>query len=184
MLPKNVETLKNMNGGTAKFAKWYVRVLDPKTIDYTFIAKGLTVNACKFECILVSKDPSQYMLAVVPFDFRDTDTAKKALQKFPESSVWEITTPAFDSKAKPEFNGCPLKTVVLLTKPTTLKAVPPTNKAELDHPAQGLQVHLDIKGVMDLLSKRTFRDCSGTAKLPTKTLDFVGKLTGLSEQKK
>ena len=33
MLSKNVETLENMNGTTAKFAKWYVRIIDPKVMD-------------------------------------------------------------------------------------------------------------------------------------------------------
>ena len=182
MLAKNVETLKNMNGGTAKFAKWYVRIIDPKIIDYKFTAKGKVVDASKFQCVLVSKDPSQYMLAVVPFEFKDPNAAQKAIQKFTPSSVWEITTPAFDAKAKPEYNGCPLKTVVLLAKPTTLKAALPTNKVELDHPAPGLRVHLDIKGIMGLLGKRIFRECSGTAKLPTKTFDFMGKFVNITDQ--
>ncbi len=160
-----------------------MRIIDPKIIDYKFTANGKWVDASNFECILVSKDPSQHMLAVVPFDFNDPNAAQKAIQKFTKSSVWEITTPAFDAKAKPECNGCPLKTVVLLAKPTTLKAVPPTNKVELDHPAQGLRVHLDIKGIMGLLGKRIFRECSGTAKLPTKTFDFIRQFTNITEQK-
>ena len=36
----------------------------------------------------------------------------------------EITTPGFDAEARPEFNGCPVKSVLLLTKPTTVKHVP------------------------------------------------------------
>ena len=183
MLAKNVETLKNMNGTTAKYAKWYVRILDPKVIPYSFSAQGKLVQAEKFQCILVSKDPSQYMLAVVPFEFKDENAAQNAHKKFKKSTVWEITTPAFDAKAKPEYNGCPVKTVVLLTKPSTLKGVPPTNKAELDHPAQGLCVQLDIKGIMEILGKRSFVECSGSAKLPTKTMDFIGKFMSLSEQK-
>ena len=183
MLAKNVETLKNMNGTTAKYAKWYVRIIDPKVIPYSFSAQGKLVQAEKFQCILVSKDPSQYMLAVVPFEFKDENAAQNAHKKFKKSTVWEITTPAFDAKAKPEYNGCPVKTVVLLTKPSTLKGVPPTNKAELDHPAQGLCVQLDIKGIMEILGKRGFVECSGSAKLPTKTMDFIGKFMNLSEQK-
>ena len=183
MVSKNVETLKNMNGGTAKFAKWYVRIIDPKVIQYQFQAQGKKVEAKKFEYILVSKDPSQYMLAVVPFDFKDPNAAQKAYEKYKKSSVWELTTPAFDAKAKPEYNGCPVKTVVLLTKPSVLKAIPPTNKAELDHPASGLRVHLDIKGIMEILGKRSFVEGSGSAKLPTKAVDFIGKYMGMSEQR-
>ena len=91
------------------------------------------------------------MLAVVPFDFKDPNAARNAYDKYKKSSVWELTTPAFDAKAKPEYNGCPVKTVLLLTKPSILKAVPPTNdKTELYHPAPGLRVHLDIKGIMGI----------------------------------
>ena len=62
MLPKNTETLKNMNSTTAKFAKWYVRVIDPKVIQYSFAARNEKVGAEKFQCELVSNAPSQYML--------------------------------------------------------------------------------------------------------------------------
>ena len=82
MLSKNVETLKNMNGTTAKFAKWYVRIIDPKVIEYSFIARGQEVQAKKFECILVSNDPSQYMLAFAPFNFQEKQAAVKAYEKF------------------------------------------------------------------------------------------------------
>ena len=78
MLAKNVETLKNMNAGTAKFAKWYARIVDPKVIPYTFHAQSKLVQAEKFECILVSKDPSQYMLGIVPFEFKEPNAAQEA----------------------------------------------------------------------------------------------------------
>jgi hypothetical protein len=70
----------------------------------------------------------------------------------------------------------------LLTTPSKSKPVPPTAQAELNHPAQGLKVALDIRGVMQLLSTRVFQ-ASGSAKGPTKTFDFVGKLTALSGQR-
>ena len=77
MLAKNVETLKNMNGTTGKFAKWYVRIIDPRIIDYTFTARSEAVNAQKFECVLVSNDPAQYMLGLVPFVFSDRHWQRK-----------------------------------------------------------------------------------------------------------
>ena len=119
MLSKNTETLKSMNSQTARFAKWYVKILDPKVIDYSFAAKGEKVQAQKFQCVLVSHAPEQYMLGLVPFDFKDRSAAQTAAKKFTPDSVWELTTPAFDSRSRPEFNGCPVKSVVLLSKPTT-----------------------------------------------------------------
>ena len=71
-----------MNGGTAKLAKWHVRIIDPKVIQHSFIAQGKFVNAQNFECILVSKDAGQYMLAAVPFEFKDPNVAQNAYDQF------------------------------------------------------------------------------------------------------
>ena len=125
MMGKNVETLKSMNATTGKFAKWYVRVLDPKVIDYSFQSKGETIAAQRFQCVLVSKDPTQYMLGQVSFTFMTLSRA--------------------------DFNGCPVKSVLLLTTPTTIKAVPSTNKAMLEHPATGLEVSMDISELLQFL---------------------------------
>ena len=139
-MPKNVETLKNMNANIAKYAVWYVRVLDPKIIHCEFHCMGETIHAERFECVLVSKDPAQYMLAAIPFTFIDRTRARKALDTYKNGCVLEITTPAFDMKARQQYNGCPVKSVLLLTKPTTIKHVPPTNTQMLQHPAEGLHV--------------------------------------------
>ena len=69
-LGKNVETLKNMNNNIGKYTTWYVRVTNPRVTDYTFTARGESVAAQKFECVLVSQDSEQYMLGLVPFDFK------------------------------------------------------------------------------------------------------------------
>ena len=105
MLAKNVETLKNMNASTGKFAKLYVRILDPQIISYSFKTKSEDVSAQKFQCVLVSKDPSQYMLGVVPFEFADRQAASKAFAEYRDKTVWEITTPGFDTKSRLEYMG-------------------------------------------------------------------------------
>ena len=87
----------------------------------------------------------------------------------------EITTPAFEPKARPEFNGCPVKPVLLLKGPTTNKAVPPTNKAMLEHPATGLEVSMDISQLLQFLKGL------GSAKSLNKTFDFCGKFLGISD---
>ena len=65
------ETLKNMNATTAKHAHWIVRVLDPKVSPYEFTSRNETVAAEKFECVLVSQVPTEYMIGLTPFTFRD-----------------------------------------------------------------------------------------------------------------
>ena len=173
MLSKNTEALKSMNSQTAKYAKWYVKILDPKVIDYPFFSKGENIHAQKFQCVLVSHVPEQYMLGLVPFDFRDRNAATKAAEKFTADSVWEITTPAFDTRSKPEFNGSPIKSVVLLSKPTTTTRVPFTNAEALAYPAKGVHVALDIKGIVDLL-----KSTAGSTN-QRKSFDFCGKFLGM-----
>ena len=67
-----------------------------------------------------------------------------------------------------------MKTVLLLVLPTNVRTVPITNTELLGHPAQGLQVSLQITDLVKHL-----RD-SGSAK-STKTFDFCGKFLGVSE---
>ena len=177
MLPTNLETLKNMNGTTSRFAKWYVRVCDPKVVDYTFKARGETVDAQKFQRVLVSNAPEQYMLGLVPFDFKDRRAAANALRKFEPDSVWELTTPVFDNKVKPVFIGCPVKHAVMLTRPTVVTRVPPTSTVAFAYPARGLKVALDIKGIVGLLKG----SASGTTS--RRTFDFCGKFLGMGASK-
>ena len=177
MLPKNLETLKKMNSSTGKFATWYVRVIAPKIIDYKFQARGETIAAQKFECVLVSKDSTQYMLGLVPFAFSDRGAAQKAMDKFKENHVFEITQPAFDTKAKSEFNGCPVKIVLLLARPTIVKAAPPTNTEMLEYPAKGITVSMDISQLLGILKG------SGSAKQLNKTFDFCGKFLSAKSPK-
>ena len=65
MLPNHVEASKNMNSTIGKFAKWDVRIIEPKIIQHEFKPRGgtETESAERFECVLVSKDPAEYMLA-------------------------------------------------------------------------------------------------------------------------
>ena len=74
-MEKPLESLKNMNVQTAKYASWVVRILSPKLIRYTFFSKGKSVEAEKFLCLLVSGNPTQFMTGSVPFSFAAPDTA-------------------------------------------------------------------------------------------------------------
>ena len=56
----------------------------------------------KVECVLVSQDPSQYMMGLVPFEFKDRQVASKAAAPFANDSAREVTTPAIDAKEKPD----------------------------------------------------------------------------------
>ena len=47
-----------MNAAAGKYAIWVVCVLVSKVIDYTFDVRKETVNASKFDCVLVVEDPA------------------------------------------------------------------------------------------------------------------------------
>jgi hypothetical protein len=192
---KAYETLANMNTNTAKHATWLVRVLDTKVIKYKFETRGAKkeeVHATKFQCILVSNDTKSYMHGAVNFTFQDRQAAQKAENKFKEGSVWKIDKPIFDTKARTEYNSCPVKTVVLLDT-SKVKTVLPTSSADLAYPAKYIEVPLKLDSLLQVLTTMKMKSPgsarvsvgSGSAKpsLPSKCIDFAGKLLHIGEQK-
>ena len=135
------------------------------------------MEAQKFSCVLVSNAPAQYMLGAVPFSFKTRTAAVEAFRKFTADSVWELRTPTFDTRAKSDFIGGPLKSVVMLCDPSTPTRGPPTSAQALADPAKGLQVALDIKGIVELLKG------NGTAANHRAAFDFCGKFLGIGTSK-
>ena len=116
------------------------------------------------------------MPGLVPFAFRDRQAASKALTRLTTNKVFEVTTPAFDVKARAEFNGCPVKPELLLSTPTTIKVVPPTSKSMLEHPATSLEVSMGISKLLQLLK------ASDSAKALSQTSDVSGKFLRRSSE--
>ena len=100
VVQKPAESLKNMNAQTAKHAQWMVRILSPKLIRYTFSSKGKQIEAEKFQCLLVSTDPKQFMIGSLPFSFSTPKAAKMASDKFLHGTCFSIRVPEFDNKVK------------------------------------------------------------------------------------
>jgi hypothetical protein len=185
---KDVETLNKMNAGTAKHAQWIVRILDPKVTEYKFTARGQEVAAAKFSCILVSKNPAQYMLATVPFSFQDRTAAAQAKLSFLANTSWELKAPNFDTKQKQEYNSCPVKVVVNLSRPTKTKAIPPTSPEMQQYASQFVDVGANLSQIMTRLEGMNFANkgtgpASGSTKPATRCLDVCGKIKSLSAQK-
>ena len=187
-LLKDVESLNKMNAGTAKHAHWIVRILDPKVTEYKFTARGQEVAAAKFSCILVSKNPAQYMLATVPFNFQDRAAATQAKNSFLPGTAWELKAPIFDTKQKPEYNSCPVKVVVNLSRPTKTKAIPPSSPETQQYASQFVEVGANLSEIMIRLEGMNFSNkgtapASGSTKPATRCLDACGKIKSLSGQK-
>ena len=74
-------------------------------------------------CYLVSNNEAEYAQGTVRFDFNNRSKAQKAFERFKAGSVWQLTTPAFDSRAKGDWIAAPLKRWILLEAPTKVSPV-------------------------------------------------------------
>ena len=113
------------------------------------------------------------MCGGVPFQFGDRGAAQAAFEKFQEGTVWEITQPQFDQRAKSEYIGAPVKQVLLMQAPTKLRPIPPVE--QLDHPPAH---HLDpAPRLADVIGIQAIR---GPA-LGSTRMDFSAKVLSISE---
>ena len=177
------ETLKNMNASSQKFGTWIVRVIQGRVIAYTFTSRGETVNATKFQCILVSENPMEYMLGVCPFNFATPKAAEAAAKKFEDGTCWEITSPAFDATQKVQYNSCPVKTCVKLTAPTMMQPVPPTEIEKYNYAVKFIHPSATLAQALSILNSHVrflatpMGGKSGSASgTPSKLIDLSFKI--------
>ena len=180
-----METLKNMNLETAKHAQWVVRVLAPKLIRYSFQAKQKTVQAEKFQCLLVSTIPTQFMIGSVPFNFAAPQAGRQAFQKFRAGLCFRVQQPEFDGRMKAEYISTSIKKALLLTNPATVTAVPPTATDMLKDVADHVDVGMSLTNVLGRLNKmywpQTQTLSGGTRQ--TQLLNLCGKVNSISSAK-
>ena len=86
------DKLDKMNATTAKFTSWIVMIRNPKIliIRYWSNHQHKFVDVKRFQCVLASADPKQYMYGCVLHDYRSENAIDEALAKFEEGSVWKI----------------------------------------------------------------------------------------------
>ena len=166
------ESLSNINASTAKHAKWIVRILQPRCIDYTFTDRGEVVKATKFGCLLVSEDPHKYVPATVAWSFTDKEAPKKALERFTAGSIWIMKKPTFDPKADPRFYSSSVPGVLLLS--TSVLEPVPNGQSLTAVPADHLEVGLSLKKLIQCLAG--MRMPVGRQKAATKNVDLCGKI--------
>jgi len=152
-----VETLKHMNASSQKYAKWVVRVVQGRIVQYQFTARGEVVQASKFFCILVSKNPKEYMQGVVPFNFTNKTAAADAVKKFLDATCWEISSPCLESSQKAEYISCPIKTVVKLTQPTGLRPITPAETEKYNYASRHIHPPSTLAEIMTLLGQVRFQ---------------------------
>ena len=149
----NFESILELNETNAKHAQWIVRILKPQLQDYTFMARGVSTSSQSFTCMLVSSNPKEYLHGSVSFDFKDKEGPSQAMIKFVENTVWIVSKPAFDIRAKAEYNGAPMKLTLSMRHPTVLRAVPPTETELYNLPCRHITppaTLADIKGTKNI----------------------------------
>lgn len=108
-----------------------MRVMYPRVVRYQFTTrKNETVNASRFDAYLVGQVPTEYVMATVPFSFKDPDKPARALQKYVAGTAWNMTSALLDQNSKPQWNGSPNKVVVVLEAPT--KTAPLMQGSEIE----------------------------------------------------
>lgn len=126
-----MESLLFLNEQSAKFMDWPVRILHPQVIKYQFTTrKNETVNATRFQAYLVGRNPSEYVLATVPFSFKDEHKPTRSLQRFQVNTCWKLSNVLLDSNSKAQWNGCPNKAVVILDAPTQMSPLMQSGEEE------------------------------------------------------
>ena len=136
--------------------------------------------------VLSSADPKEYCLGSVPFDFKNRNAALEAQKTFADGSVWEISTPAFDHRFRPEYVGCPIKAVLVLKSPTTIRRLYDQDNSETRKaawPQSSIHVALDFMETANILKLGRLAPAAGDSKMPALTLDVCGKFHELTEQK-
>ena len=117
------DSLMNLNERSAKHSVWVVRVANSRVLHYKFMARGETVDATKFICHLVGEKSTEYIVGIVPFDFKNKSAAEKAMRQYPIGQVMMIRSPAFDQRSTAKFLGCSKKVAVALQHPTIIKLI-------------------------------------------------------------
>jgi hypothetical protein len=177
----SVETLKNMNSASQKYATWIVRVVQGRVVRYSFWSRGEKVEASKFQCVLVSSNPREYMLGVVPFSFAAPQAPAAAARKFLDGTCWEVTTPAFESSQKVEYNSCPVKTSVKLGPPSGLRAVTPVETEKYNYAAQFIHPSCTLAQALSILNNQArFQATPARAGSPGSASGVASKLVDLS----
>ncbi len=170
------ESVMNMNETNGKHAQWCLRVLNPLLQKYTFMARGQTVEAKSFTCVLVGDNPSEYLIGSVPFEFRSPDGPQQAMTRFVENTVWVVSKPSFDMRAKTEFNGSPMKLTLLLREPTIVRAVPPTDSEAYSLPANHIIPPVTLACIVALKTIKPSAPGKDLKKSSARAVDVVAKV--------
>ena len=177
------ESLDKMNSTNGQSMSWIVKVANPKIIRVQYWSKHAqeVKEVKRFQCVLTSADPKQYMYGCVC-----NHSVDEAHVKFQEGSVWKITRPVFDVNTKHDYVSCPIKVVVLMEHPTEMeKLSDPGNVEELKKwwPSGDIHVSISVSDAINALKQVRIPDEMGSIKTSSTALDVCGKIIERQELK-
>jgi hypothetical protein len=118
------ESLLTLNSKNAKYLEWVVRVVHGQLVEYHYKDKaGSQVKAIKFICCLVGQNPSEYVQGCIRHNPSDPSFVTEQRKRFADGSVWRLKDIHLLPSSKPEYNGAPNKSVVLLEHPSQMQRI-------------------------------------------------------------
>ena len=117
------EQFQHLNERSARTGVWIGRIEACKLCTYQFQSKGETIDAKRFVCLVVGRDPTAYATAVVPFGFKNKQRPLQTYEKWSQAidPVVVLSHISLDSKARAEYISSPGKGVILLHNPTRIQ---------------------------------------------------------------
>ena len=149
------EQFQHLNERSAKNGVWIGRIEACKLCTYQFQSKGETIDAKRFVCLVVGRDPTDYATAVVPFGFKNKQRPQQTYEKWSQAidPVVVLSHISLDSKARAEYISSSGKGVILLHNPTRIQQ-PAPGSPESQYPASWAQPHLTLAQIIDLDTSR------------------------------
>ena len=150
------KSLLDLNPTSAKFLVWTVRVLHGRILHYEFKDRNKKlVKATKFDCVLLSLNPQDYIMATFRHNYRDPDQVAGAKDLYRDGTVWRLSGVHLTDGAM--FSGAPNKYVVLLERSGLVRVRADT--PEYSAPAQAVLPALRLLDVLQVRQSRTVDAC-------------------------
>ena len=176
--------ISELNDKTAGIARFGVRVVGSRKIEFTYKKNGQEKSGTRMEAWLVSSDPSKYCRATVKGDAAKVNAA---MTKFKDGTAWLLSNIVLD-KTDQKWNSASVKVTVLLSPPTQAKelsgdaakkmaieVVPPASVADVAEIKDKRSI--DVMGVASDYNENEVstaqgprRKCSFTLRDHTKTM--------------
>ena len=107
-------SLAELNSTSATVGQWKVKVVSARKEEYEYSYAGKQRQGMKFECILVSFDPTCYCVGVWKMLQGNKQVVEQAAAKFKDGTAWTMSRVSLETQTKRQFISASHKMVVNL----------------------------------------------------------------------